>query len=133
MRKRSLPPDYLRLEEFCHSLKGWAMYVHVAHRTSLRSIADTLRDCFNLPICHNQVDGFKLMLPAYYEETYKRLLEKVLAGHLVHADETEVRIRQVGKAYVWVFTNLEEVIYVYRSWARATSSTRCSRISEGCW
>jgi predicted RecB family nuclease len=113
--KRFLPLDYLRLEEFRHSLKSWAMYEHVAHRTSLQSIAETLRECFNLPIRHNQVHAFKLMLARYYEATYKRLLEKVMAGHLVHADETEVHVRQVGKAYVWVFTNLEEVIYVYRS------------------
>jgi hypothetical protein len=26
--KRFLPSDYLRLEEFCHSLKSWAMYEH---------------------------------------------------------------------------------------------------------
>jgi hypothetical protein len=50
--KRFLPPDYLRLEEFCHSLKSWAMYEHVAHRTSLPSIAATIRECFNLPNCH---------------------------------------------------------------------------------
>jgi hypothetical protein len=54
------------------------------------------------------------VLARYYEGTYKRLLEKIVAGHLVHADETEVRIRRVGKAYVWVFTNLEEVVFMYR-------------------
>jgi hypothetical protein len=54
------------------------------------------------------------VLARYYEGTYKRLLEKIVAGHLVHADETEVHIRRVGKAYVWVFTNLEEVVFMYR-------------------
>jgi predicted RecB family nuclease len=112
--KRFLPLDYLRLEEFCHSLKSWAMYEHVAHRTSLPSIADTLKVCFNLPICHTQVHAFKLLLARYYEKTYKRLLEKIVAARLVHADETEVHVRRLGKAYVWVFTNLEEVIFMYR-------------------
>lgn len=112
--KRFLPPDYLRLEEFCHSLKSWAMYEHVAHRTSFPSIADTLKACFNLPICHSQVHAFKLLLARYYKETYKRLLEKLVAAHLVHADETEVHVRRVGKAYVWVFTNLQEVVFMYR-------------------
>jgi predicted RecB family nuclease len=112
--KRFLPLDYLRLEEFCHSLKSWAMYEHVAHRTSLPSIADTLKTCFNLPICHTQVHAFKLLLARYYEETYKRLLEKIVAAHLVHVDETEVHVRRVGKAYVWVLTNMKEVIFVYR-------------------
>jgi hypothetical protein len=90
------------------------MYEHVAHRTSLPSIADTLRECFNLPICHSQVHAFKLLLARYFDETYKRLLAKIVAGPLVHADETEVHVRRVGKAYVWVFTNLEEVVFTYR-------------------
>jgi hypothetical protein len=109
-----LPGDYLRLQEFCHSLKSWAMYEYVAHRASLPSIAETLRECFNLPITNPQLHLFKQLLARYYAGTYKRLLEKIIAGHLLHADETEVHVRQVGQAYVWVFTNLEEVVFLYR-------------------
>jgi predicted RecB family nuclease len=112
--KRFLPSDYLRLEEFCHSLKSWAMYEHVAHRTSLPNIADTIRECFNMPISHPQVHAFKQLLADYYQGTYKRLLEKIVGGALLHVDETEVHVRRVGKGYVWVFTNLEEVVYLYR-------------------
>jgi predicted RecB family nuclease len=111
---RFLPGDYLRLEEFCHSLKSWAMYEYVAHRASLPSIADTLRECFNMPIDHVQVYAFKQLLARYYEGTYQRLLQKIVAGHLAHADETEIHVRRVGQAYVWVFTNLEEVVFLYR-------------------
>src|SRR5262249_32817741 len=35
-------------------------------------------------------------------------------GPLVHADETEVHLKREGKGYVWVFTNLEEVVFLYR-------------------
>jgi predicted RecB family nuclease len=112
--KRFLPSDYLRLEEFCHSLTSWAMYEHVAHRTSLPNIADTIRECFNMPIGHPQVHAFKQLLADYYQGTYKRLLEKIVGGALLHVDETEVHVRRVGKGYVWVFTNLEEVVYLYR-------------------
>jgi len=112
--KQFLPADYLRLEEFCHSLQSWAMYEHVAHRTSIPNIADTIRECFNLPIRYPQVQAFKQLLAGYYQGTYKRLLEKVVGGPLLHVDETEVHVRRVGKGYVWVFTNLEEVVYLYR-------------------
>src|SRR6266446_3055874 len=38
--------------------------------------------------------------------------KKILNGKLIHADETKISIG--GKsAYVWVFTNLEEVAYLY--------------------
>jgi Transposase IS66 family len=35
-------------------------------------------------------------------------------GAVIHADETEVHLKQRGKGYVWVFTNLEEVVFMYR-------------------
>jgi hypothetical protein len=111
---RFLPRDYLRLEEFGHSLKSWAMYEYVAHRTSLANIADTIRQCFDMPVHGSQVSAFKQLLARYYEGTYKRLLEKLVAGGLIHGDETEINVRKVGKAYVWVFTNLEEVVFLYR-------------------
>jgi len=112
--KRFVPADYLRLEEYCHSLKSWAMYEHVAHRTSLANIAETIRQCFNLPIYTQDVHVFKQLLADYYRETYKRLLEKIVSGVLLHADETEVHVKRIGKGYVWIFTNLEEVVCQYR-------------------
>jgi len=53
-------------------------------------------------------------MASYYEATLERLRAKLLAGSVIHADETEVNVRGVGKAYIWVFTNLEEVIYLYK-------------------
>jgi hypothetical protein len=49
-----------------------------------------------------------------YDETYHGLLAKLVHGALLHADETEVHLKQQGKGYVWVFTNLEEVVFMYR-------------------
>src|SRR5262249_10554327 len=47
-----------------------------------------------------------------YQGTYEGILNKIVKGRLLHADETQVSIK--GKrAYVWVFTTLEEVIYHY--------------------
>ena len=42
-------------------------------------------------------------------------MQRVGAGSILHADETEVHLKRVGKGYVWVFTNLEEVLYVYKT------------------
>src|SRR5262245_3784288 len=49
----------------------------------------------------------------YYRPTYQRLLKKILSGNLLHIDETEVRLK-LGKGYVWVFTNIEEVVYMFK-------------------
>jgi predicted RecB family nuclease len=111
---RFLPADYLRLQEFCQGLKGWAMYEYVAHRVSMPSLAEALRECYDLPIHSSQVVAFKEALGHYYQATWQRLLADITAGHLVHVDETEVDVRGVGRGYVWVFTNLKQVVYLYR-------------------
>src|SRR5260370_23958291 len=49
----------------------------------------------------------------YYGLAYERLLSKILSGPLLHIGETEVGLRK-GKGYVWVLTNLEEVVSIYR-------------------
>ena len=49
----------------------------------------------------------------YYRVTYDKLLKRLLRGKLLHIDETEVELR-TGKAYVWVFASLEEVVFMYR-------------------
>ena len=47
-----------------------------------------------------------------YKGTYEGNLKKIVHGSLIHADETKVSIG--GKeAFVWVFTNMEEVAYLY--------------------
>jgi hypothetical protein len=56
---------------------------------------------------------WKSLMARYYRSTYQGLLRKILSGNLLHIDETEVKL-QTGKGYVWVFTNLEEVVFMYR-------------------
>jgi len=111
---RSLPEDYLRLEEHGHGLKSWAMYKHVAHRATFAAISEEIGACYGLPVPTPLVHSFKSMLAARYGPTYRALLSRIVAGPLIHADETEVRLKGKGKGYVWVFTNLEEVVFMYR-------------------
>jgi hypothetical protein len=68
---------------------------------------------FGIRIFRNEIHMFKSLMAIYYKTTYQTLLKNILAGTLLHVDETEVHL-QNGKGYVWVFTNLEEVIYMYR-------------------
>ena len=60
------------------------------------------------------VKTFKRRLAHDYDETSQQLLAKLVHGTVLHADETEVHLKQRGKGYVWVFTNLEEVVFMYR-------------------
>jgi predicted RecB family nuclease len=112
--KQFLPWEYLRLDPHCHSLKSWAMNQHVVHRTTLANVAEMIKENFGLPVFYPDVRTFKVLLAGRYEGTYKRLMEKLVAGNLIHADETEVHLKHGGKGYVWVFTNLEEVVFMYK-------------------
>ncbi|HEX2522675.1 MAG TPA: TM0106 family RecB-like putative nuclease, partial [Terriglobia bacterium] len=94
--ERFLPRQYLRLDEHSHSLKSWAMYEHVAHRTSYANIAETIKDCFGFSVSAGDVRTFKLLLSRYYDETYKELLRRIVAGKILHADETEVHVSRTG-------------------------------------
>jgi hypothetical protein len=113
-QKRFLPWEYLRLDVHCHCLKSWAMNQHVVRRTTLPQVAEMIKENFGLPVFYPDVRSFKVLLARYYEPTCRRLLEKLVAGNLIHADETEVHLKRGGKGYVWVFTNLEEVVFLYR-------------------
>jgi predicted RecB family nuclease len=108
-----VPEEYQRLDKHFHGLKSWAIYQHVAHRLSLGTIQSMLEDFFGLHIHYSEVHMLKSLMAQYYQGTYQHLLQKILSGHLLHADETEVKL-QTGKGYVWVFTNLEEVVFMYR-------------------
>ena len=113
--QRFIPQEYLNLDEHFHTLKSWAMYEHVAHRTSLSNVAEKLKQYFQLPVFDPDVYYFKRLMSLYYAETYQQLWEKLVAGTVVHADETEIHLKQVGKGYIWVFTNMEEVVFLYKA------------------
>jgi hypothetical protein len=108
-----IPHQYQRLDKHFHGLKSWAMFQHVAYRMSLPTITKMLEDIFGLRVFFSEVHMFKSLMASYYKATYQKLLEKILSGTLLHVDETEVQLKN-EKGYVWVFTNIEEVVYIYR-------------------
>jgi predicted RecB family nuclease len=108
-----IPPTYTRLDRHFHGLKSWAMYQHVVHRVSVQGVRDMIEELFGLRVHLCEVSMFKGLMARYYRLACDRLLQKILSGPLLHIDETEVRLK-TGKGYVWVFTSLEEVVYLYR-------------------
>jgi hypothetical protein len=62
---------------------------------------------------HNfTISNIKSAMTIFYSETCERILSKLKEGQIIHADETKVSIVGIT-AYVWVFANMEEVLYVY--------------------
>ncbi len=57
---------------------------------------------------------FKISLAEYYRDIYNKILKNIINGDLIHADETKINFQR-GSGYVWVFTNMDEVIYLCKS------------------
>jgi predicted RecB family nuclease len=110
---RFIPAPYRRLEKHFHGLKSWAMFQHVFHGLSLHTIEDMFGEFFGLHVFNNEILMLKSLMRQYYEPTSFKCLRRILAGNVLHVDETEVKLRS-GKGYVWVLTNVEEVVFMFR-------------------
>ena len=93
-------------------LCSWAVYHHVALRQSGQDIAFGLNDLFGFSFERNLLTQITPLVAKQLQTTYERLKDKLRHGALIHADETKGVIKG-HSGYVWVFTNLEEVVYAY--------------------
>ena len=99
-RRTYLPSTFRRLDPYRHSLKGWAMYQHVVHRTSIPKLDLMLRDFFGIEVTQAYIHMMKALLARHFEPTYSAILRRLLAGTLIHADETELKL-MTSTGYVW--------------------------------
>jgi hypothetical protein len=110
---RFTPGHYQRLDKHYHGLKCWAMYHHVSHGVGFGTLEELVSDLFGLRVYKPEFKMLRSLMARYYRASYRQLLHKVLSGSVLHVDETEVKLRS-GRKYVWVFANLEEVVFMYR-------------------
>ena len=89
------------------------MYQYVSNRMSYRQIELTAKECFGISLPVSRCQLFKKELANKYRVTVDRLLTKIVTGSLAHMDETKVRLKKVS-GFVFVITNMEEVVYMYR-------------------
>jgi hypothetical protein len=108
-----VPERYERLAKHFHGLMSWLMFEHVAHRISYEMLGEMVRESFGLAVCSPEVQMIKSLMARYYRPGYRRLLDKILSGPVLHIDETEVKLK-TSKGYVWVFASLEDVVFLYR-------------------
>lgn len=107
------PIKYKRLDKYFNGLKSWAIYHLVVHRVSLQHLAAMFEDCFGLRIRFQEIHMLKSLMARRYREACRRILNRILKGALIHSDETHANLKK-DKGYVWVMTNLEDVLYMYR-------------------
>ena len=87
-------------------------YLNIDLRMSQKRIAVFLKEVFGFQFSNNTTNKLKQKAALLYKPTYERLLNKVVNGTLIHADETPVNLE--GKTgYVWAFASMKDMAYVY--------------------
>jgi hypothetical protein len=99
--------------KYGRGLISWCIYHNIVRGQNILQVQAGLRDLFNLAIPYQQIYRFKTAVAASYQDVYAQILREILAGPLIHIDETEVDLRG-RKGYVWVMATMERVYFFYR-------------------
>ncbi|HHT9114324.1 MAG TPA: IS66 family transposase [Candidatus Wunengus sp. YC65] len=98
--------------KFGVNLRALSVYENIDLQMPQERVAIFLNDVLGFDLPRSATNRLKASAAAFYEDTYERLVKTIASGNLVHADETKVNLK-TGVGYVWAFTNLEDVAYVY--------------------
>ena len=95
------------------TLAAYVLYQTIELSMTFQTVSEILIRCFKLDIHPRTLWTIKWTAARQYKSTYETILRHLVSGSLLHVDETQVSIRG-ATAYVWVFTNLHDVVYLYK-------------------
>jgi predicted RecB family nuclease len=110
--RQSFMPQTYPSTTYGNVLRAWTVHQNIGLLRSHNNIIEGMRELFGSQYPYGLAQRFKMDAARFYEPTYRMLLERIRTGHLAHVDETKVSAKGETR-YVWVFTNLDEVAYVY--------------------
>jgi Transposase IS66 family len=99
-------------EEYGPNILSYIIHQIIDSHVSQNVVTKNLNLFFNFRLERNIVKRQKARGAEIYKGTDEGILKKIVNGNLIHADETKVSI-EGEEAFVWVFTNMEEVAYLY--------------------
>ena len=115
---RTCSHEYGLHEWYIHGGRKWGWNVvayFLYHIIELRipqlTMQHSLNRLFGFGIVRSTLNNFKTYASDYYSDTKMKIMERIVHGELIHADETRANIKG-HLAYVWVLTNMREVIYI---------------------
>ena len=93
-------------------LTMYAVYKAIDLCMPQHSIAQELNRLFKLGLQEGTVHRLKALAAEHYKETRARILERLINGSVIHADETPIVLKH-KRGCVWVFASFREVVYFY--------------------
>lgn len=93
-------------------LLSYLIYQIIELRLPQHVVVRSLNKLFGFDLGIGAIAILKRKSAQLYKDPYETILTKIVSGGLLHVDESKISLE--GKeGFVWVFTNLEEVIYYY--------------------
>jgi hypothetical protein len=102
---------YLHAPKWGWNLVAYFIYHIVALRFPQRAMLRSLNRIFGFGVGRATLNYLKSKAADKYLITKRKILNRIVHGELVHADETRANVKG-HLAYVWVLTNLKEVVYI---------------------
>jgi predicted RecB family nuclease len=99
--------------QYGHGLLSWCIYMNIVGGMNMNRVRKGLGDLFGLFVPPADVFRFKRSVKTLYESLYAEILQSLLSGPIIHADETVVNLRRQA-SYVWVMACMDRVYYFYR-------------------
>jgi predicted RecB family nuclease len=94
----------------CNMLSYFVYHI-VGLRVPQLTVQHSLNRLFGFDLVRSTLNNLKFGASDYYSVTKRKILNRIIHGNLIHADETRANIKG-HLAYVWVLTNLREVVYI---------------------
>ena len=108
------PTESIKIQsKYGRTLCCWIINQSIQYRISYKKISAQLKESFEIDYAPNTVHLVKSHFSEFYQETFNEIIDSVKNGLLIHIDET---VFHIGKetSYVWVFTNIDSVFYLFK-------------------
>jgi predicted RecB family nuclease len=106
------PQGFWPRSKFGRNLAAYVLYHVIELGIHQLAVKRSLSRLFAYEVSQSALVRIKAMAGEIYAQTRTMILQKIVRGSLVHVDETRANVR--GRTgYVWVFTSLNEVAYLY--------------------
>jgi hypothetical protein len=109
-RSKEGPPHPTK---YGHGLMSWLVYCNVSCGMNMLRAERSLAEVFGLSLPDSEGYRSKKYLMSLYQPLYAEILKSILAGPILHIDETTVSLRK-QRGYVWVLTSIDKAYYFYK-------------------
>ena len=103
----------MAISKYGQNFRYWIINQLLHYRVNEQQISEMLQEYFGIITNASYIHTVKKEYAKLYETTFLNLLDLLKIGKLLHCDETTFKIRK-EKCYVWVFTNMNTVCYIFK-------------------